>query len=516
MDAESELNLYNHVNFLATTSKPNKKSANRKNRSVQNERTLKSFPKPQSQQNARAKKNINKFQSKPYQGSNASTKQKSLNNVRRIQFKLSANELLFFPKRYNPRPERSATTVPNDLMRKSNYLAKVSVMSTEKQRKLRSEQDARYLNKPATIPDVTEDEEKALCYDHLVGRCNSQSYCGRYHQLRNPRIFGVCKYYLSGCCTNGDLCQFMHEDYPCRFYYLDIDHPKGIDEENCRFKHGGPLPKRLYYNFKKQIGMWAKEITKEKPENFDSVLMDYIEKFETKHEKLEEEYGVQNDEPSTVTSEDDRFSIESILSSKQLKALAEKNITTAAQINQGPIDDLIDLGLTMDQIYTITTNTCNESDQSQVTGEDFIDHNVNDDVMGLDIVLGGSNNSIGSSTNVLDCVSNALDSSTDVDSQEIQSIGDLDVDSLLGFAQIEMKEAEQFLQTKQSIFLGGQRPTNECLTLEKKNSTDQLVTVFKTKSEACKTEMINQKQNFNSDNSDDSDSEFSLIINEDV
>lgn len=439
-----------------------------------------------------------------------------MQNLSQPQFKLNANELLFFPKSYDPRPETTNDKFRIDLLSKSNYLARVRGMSDENQRSLRSKQDARYLNKPT---DTEEDEEKPFCFDHLVGRCNAQTICGRWHQMRHPRYMGVCKFFLSGCCTNGDSCQYMHEDFPCRFYYLDIDHPKAMEEGKCRFKHGGPLPKRLYYYFQKQIGMWVKELIKDKQKDFDKVLQSYIDKFETKHAKLEQEYGVESNEASMETSEDDKFSIKSILTSKQIKALAEINVTTATQINQVPIDDLIDIGLTMDQIYTITTNACNESNQSQGMCDDSKEERVNDDIMKANIV------ELSSSADLVDSTTNAIDdafdlfplkqfNTSDVDFKEIQSFEELDEASLYGFAQIELKEAEEILHAKQRIFLGDEVPINEFSISEQANATDQLMSVLDAESKANETQKINSESN--KDNSDDSDNEFSLIINEDI
>lgn len=257
--------------------------------------------------------------------------------------------------------------------------------------------------------------------------------------------------------------------------------------------------------------MWVKDLVKDKQKDFDKVLENYIHKFETKHAKLEQEYGVDSNEASMDTPEDDTFALKSILSNKQLKALAEMNITTAAQINQTPIDDLIDIGLTMDQIYTITTNACNESEQSHEMCEDSKESSGNDNVLKtIAIGLDGSGDLVDSETNAFDGVADLFNTSTNADFKETQLFEELDVVSFYGFAQIELKEAEEILHAKRHLFLGVEVPTNEYSSTEQTNTIDQFLTVL----EVNESEKINKESN--DDNSDDSDNEFNLVINEDI
>lgn len=398
-----------------------------------------------------------------------------------LQFQLSANELLFFPEQYDPKPKGAPTTDKNDLIRKMNYLKKIKKMLPGNQRHLRSERDARYLHKNAMVSgtqslvhiDVNQEE---LCYDHLVDRCAKNgkiNSCGRQHQLRNPRFLGACKFYMSGVCANGDLCQFMHDDYPCRYYYLDLAHPKLGNEENCRFKHGGPLSKRLYRNFKKQIEIWIKVMLKDKPEQIENFLMEYMDKLEVKHAQLEQKFGNgDNDsdsDSSTIDLARNGVKLDTILTSKQINTLLENNINTIAQINQIPIDDLIEFGLHMDQIYKITTTVCTEGSQMAVCDAP-----------------------------ILEC---EQDSFTDYNLEN-------DKDFLLGFSDNEMNEAEEMLHDKQqTLNLSNLKKTDEM-------STNQTGNELKTHNGEIVVCMQNQYQNTISDM--DENDEFRLIINEDI
>lgn len=391
------------------------------------------------------------------------------NNIPRVDYKLTANELLFFPKQYDPMPVRQKFSVPNDLVRKRNYLEKIQGKQPDEQRKLRANRDARYLHQNAKGSNGAllirngEEDEKYFCLEHLVGRCHSTD-CGKWHQMRNQRLFGVCKYYLSGVCKNGDLCQFMHEDFPCRYYYLDLEHPKAAGNVNCRLKHGGPLPRRLRQYFRKQIEMWVRDITKNKPMEFDSTLMKFLDLFDEKQTKLEHEYESKNPE-TTPTLSTSTFSLERILTSTQVKRLAQQNITTAVQMNQIPVDELLDYGLTADQILKITTDTCTGSNPSSIS---------------------------------LETIPQDILSNDQLNSFMLSSLETND-NSFHGFSEVEIKDAEEMLKTRQFVL----RVDTEIETKEAELEAK------------CDESVISRQECTLPDDSDDSDNEFNLLINED-
>lgn len=442
-----------------------------------------------------------------------------LKKLPRVEYKLSGSEMLFFPKNYDPTP-KSSTSFADDLVRKRNYLEKIQKMSPDEQRLLRAKRDARYLHKNANESIETKQDEKQFCYDHLVGRCNAQNICGRWHQMRHPRFFGVCKFYISDACVHGDLCSFMHEEFPCRFYYLDIKHPKSMDESNCRFKHGGPLPQRMYRYFKKQIELWAKDITKNESDKFDQLYLSFLDKFETKHAALEQEHcTIEKKESRLSETNNDGCSFGNILSSKQIKSMTERGITTLFQINQIPIDDLLEYGLNMDQIYKITTSTY--TDTSQMSSETMPHEN---------------------------CTSNEQIQLTN---NFVCENSEMNEDSLRGFSDVELKTAEDILQTKQHVFgivYYAERiamPSNDdSITMNAMETETEEENMIKTKniteieaemkpgtqsdeqdekmdpetsqSQNSIVAVINKVHKTRSFNSDDSDDEFGLIINEEM
>lgn len=393
------------------------------------------------------------------------------NNLSNIKFKLTANELLFIPKHYDPTPMRHPTKkTPNDLVRKRNYMKKIQDKSPDQQRQFRANQDARYLHHKAKNANelslLKTKDDPMLCLDHLNNRCKDQN-CDKYHQIRNPRLFGLCKHYVAGSCRNGDSCSHMHEEFPCHFYHLNLSHPKTTKMDKCRFKHGGPLSRQLSRYFKKHLEEWVKHITNKQPEQFDDILTSYLQKFDEKQIQLEQEYGISVAPTPTSTEE---FSFEHILSADQIRVLAKKSITDFAQLNRIPVDELIDLGLTMDQIYKITINTCNESDQNTVDQDDMTSNSLNDDALNL--------------------------------SSSSSSTGTMDTDkSFEGFCDIELDNAVHELQCKQA---DGEQTVINAID----SNTYDLDQV-----------KIGSIVNSNADNSDDSvdsDDEFNLLIDEDV
>lgn len=385
-----------------------------------------------------------------------------------MKFQLTANELLFFPQSYNPAPIRQKTIDPNDSIRKMNYITKINDHSEENQRNFRAKRDARYLHQNGSNDHKLEKMEKPiLCIDHLIGRCKSE--CGRMHQMRHQRQFGVCKFYLSGVCKNGDTCQFMHEDFPCRYYYLDLDHPKLEENECCRFKHGGPLPKRLRQYFCKQIEIWAEKIAQKKQQPIEDIFQTFMDKFDAKQCKLEAEYQSKQLDSSPVPLLNDRFMLESVLSISQIRRLAEQNITNAAQINQIPLEELLDYGLSIDDIFKITTNTFNECCQTPINHE--LQHTQNN---------------------------------TCIDDLTVDRLGAM-INSFRGYSEIEVKDAAQMLQNLQQGF--------KCYN---RIELDKTVTNYdiRVKCDGIVTKTIIQKNTQIMDSSD-SDDELSLVINED-
>lgn len=284
-------------------------------------------------------------------------------NLRKPRIKpiLDANELLFFSNQHDPTPIKNSPASESNFFEKNNFIRKIGNMSTAEKRSLRSGNDLRYLptknSKNTKNNESNEIESSPFCLEHLTDQCN-RSVCNKWHQMRNPRIFGVCKFYITDSCSKGSFCEFMHSDFPCRYYHLNINH----DEQKCRFKHGGPLKGGINRYFTKHIEHWVKQLTKDKPHEYEKALEEYLTKFEEQQIHLEQECKDENILMSEVNEECDKeFALERVLARNQIDMLSEKGFRTAAEVNSIPVDELLSFGLTIDQIYEISKNTsCNK------------------------------------------------------------------------------------------------------------------------------------------------------------
>lgn len=261
----------------------------------------------------------------------------------------------------------------------------------------------------------------------------------------------------------------VHEDYPCRYYYLDMSHPKSLNIDECRFKHGGPLSRQLSKYFKRQIEEWVKKLTNNKPDEFDNILRGYIKKFDEKQFQLEQEYGVkESDAEQTTSTEQSAF--EHVLSVDQIKLLAENNITNVAQLNRVSVDELMDYGLTVDQIYKITIETCQESNRMSIDQTDAMAHH----------------------SSYTEPISNSSSS----------SIETVDVSSFECFCNHELNEPKDELQSKKLVTKEGKTVDDSALNA---NEYDQE-----------KVSNVVKGDGDSSDDSKDSDDEMNLLIDEDI
>lgn len=366
MNIESELRLYDHVDFTKSVSVPNEGNSEQKRIEHNVQRKNKKWKNGavsiiHSQHHCHS--NSNHFLTKVGQAKNP-----AFTNT--FQPNLDAFDLLFYAKHYDPSPIHHGPVSAAESFRKKNYLEKIKKMSHTDKRKYRADRDLRYLHKnSATETSIemngeSDDESNLFCVHHLTGRCN-QATCNRMHQMRIPRVFGVCKFYLTNTCTKGNSCHFMHSEFPCRYFYLDMNHPKVNDEQVCRFDHGGPLNEELTRYFKKHLEFWAKSVTKNKPEQFESTLNDFIGKYEAKQLKLEQKYKTNKIDAIITQNDTNDLTPESILTKKQFERLAEHGVSSLPDINKVSVETLTDCGLTIDQIYRLTVSTNDEFNEME-------------------------------------------------------------------------------------------------------------------------------------------------------
>lgn len=277
-----------------------------------------------------------------------------------VQSQLDPNELLFFAEDLNVQPRDKIPPTDEEKHREKMFKFKISKMSETERRQFRTARDIRYLHKQNEAPTTTESSTADLpCLHHVAGKCEHK-VCIFNHQMRLPRQFGVCRFYLKNACTKGTACTHMHSEFPCKFYYLGMPHPNGVDADNCRFTHGDVLNENTKRFFLKQIEFWVKEKTVGDAEEFERQMNDMITRFEEQEQKIlngrqrQEEPGKLNPPAVDVAtfSSGETMALSEILNEAQVRRLLANKITSVDQLRQMSVAEMEDY-LTIDQIYEI-------------------------------------------------------------------------------------------------------------------------------------------------------------------
>ncbi|KAJ6636988.1 Zinc finger CCCH domain-containing protein 6 [Pseudolycoriella hygida] len=141
------------------------------------------------------------------------------------------DELIDFPKNYNV----------------TEYLS----LNTEKKR--RDYRNSKDLRKYASSELQSEFDDR-VCYTLYRGQQCVDETCHFNHEFRLPKKLSLCTHWMKASCTKGDLCLYLHSEFPCRFYYLGLKHARQ-DSKNCRYFHGGALSKAFEKMFLESIDL---------------------------------------------------------------------------------------------------------------------------------------------------------------------------------------------------------------------------------------------------------------------
>lgn len=215
--------------------------------------------------------------------------------------------------------------------------------------------------------------EANMCYQHYKGMCNTD--CNLLHYLRLPKRDNVCKFYAKrGNCAKGASCLYMHSNFPCKYYYLDLAHPPEYNKEHCLFSHGKSIGKQMSevlieeairskllhgdadsieMRFTKRNAELAERENLSRDESLDAAkhvdeavhsLTDLIKQGqadEVVHGKIDMELP------------DELLKLHPILTKGQLHYLMENNIVSLSQIISMPVSQQRAYNLEIHQIYEL-------------------------------------------------------------------------------------------------------------------------------------------------------------------
>lgn len=129
---------------------------------------------------------------------------------------------------------------------------------------------------------------------------------GRNNNNNNqPRKAELCKFYLMECCAKGEKCLYMHSDFPCKFYYLGMNHSNNHNRETCKFSHGKPLTDQLRAVLLKHLETAPKEILGDFPRIARDNAINLIN---AQHQKLLVQFDMEPEPTQTNTSNNSQTS----------------------------------------------------------------------------------------------------------------------------------------------------------------------------------------------------------------
>lgn len=237
---------------------------------------------------------------------------------------------------------------------RTKYTAKLATKSNEEARLHRRELDLRQPEyKKAKLGEESKDQP---CLHHVGGYCNHKP-CLYAHQMRLPKTMNVCKFYLTESCTKGNACNFMHGEFPCKYFYLGIPHPKNVNEASCRFHHGDVLNANVRQALLRSIEFWIREKHGNSLEKFEQEYSEMCKRLNDQETVLKERNipldQAKDDSKNDAVNDDANNDLQQILTKNQCKRLADNELTSIEQMKDLPMSTLEEYGLSINQIYEI-------------------------------------------------------------------------------------------------------------------------------------------------------------------
>lgn len=141
--------------------------------------------------------------------------------------------------------------------------------------------------------------------DHEKRRVRAEGNTGRHHREGNgndserevgeyknhPRKMELCKFYLMECCAKREKCLYMHQDFPCKYYYTGSE----CTVKDCKFGHGKPLTDALRAILMKHLETAPKEILGDFPRLGRELAN---QKIRSRHKELCAKFNMADETPS--------------------------------------------------------------------------------------------------------------------------------------------------------------------------------------------------------------------------
>lgn len=150
----------------------------------------------------------------------------------------------------------------------------------------------------------------------------------------------VCKFFANSHCMKQNNCDYMHDEFPCKYYYLGVDHPNnscGTDskmEPLCKFYHGPPLElptrkiliKHIITAPSEILGDFPKFTPREVAEKFDAQHLVLMQKFAQKTPTINSNNDQGDTSSSTSSKIKKRTRWSPVSSSSSSSTIKKKNL----------------------------------------------------------------------------------------------------------------------------------------------------------------------------------------------
>lgn len=261
-------------------------------------------------------------------------------------------------------------------------------LSAAERREVRRKRDKRRRrNKDNKQQNTSDKKETEMCFKNYKGIC-ADAQCLRSHEFRYSRKMEICKFFLTNVCVKNINCTYMHDEFPCKYYYLGISEQH--DQSKCPFMHGEPLTPELQKALINHIEKAPRSILGDFPSKYQRIASQLLykqhDKWMAEKRKLSTVKGTKSQKekkikedfmekpnvividvtptpavvPSTKTvypyTTNLKYAsqlVKDIISMDKIEKLAEIGIEYAQQIDHLTVGQLAEFGLSISQIHEI-------------------------------------------------------------------------------------------------------------------------------------------------------------------
>lgn len=182
--------------------------------------------------------------------------------------------------------------------------------------------------------------------------------------------YDICKYYLKNNCHRQSDCNFMHSDFPCKYFYLGLKCPA---KDNCLYLHGGVLSGFLKKVLVDHIQSAPQSVLGKFNRYGRFKAGKLIDAFNQRLQSGETNQDLSGEEPAMGKSDNylSLSKLEGVLNTEQIQLLADNKIHSLDEISKLTIRQLKEFNFSDQLIDKLLLNIKNLTDLGLPVG-DFV------------------------------------------------------------------------------------------------------------------------------------------------